>query len=92
MGAPGYALRTPRVFRLPRVRVKFKKPRWPRGNRSWLFLLVWDTAWAVYDLTMGVVHDSPFSYMNAGLMIALAIWAGVCWKRSRNDDDGPRST
>jgi hypothetical protein len=89
MGAPGYALRT------PRVRVKFKKPRWPRGDRVYLILTVWNAVWAVYDFAMGVVHDSPKSYMNAGLMIAFALLTWTSWKRSRNDDndnDGPRST
>jgi hypothetical protein len=75
------ALPALRVFHLPRVR--FKRPRWPRGNRLWLVLAVVNLATIAVDAIGGRV--SAVGLFLFALNITL-------WWRSRDDDDGPSAT
>lgn len=84
MGAP-VALRAPRAFRLPRV--KFKKPRWPKGSRLYLGLTVFWAGLFVIDV---VTHD--FSVFGVPWDCGFGAHAGYSWWRSRRDDDGPSAT
>jgi hypothetical protein len=77
------ALPAPRVFRLPRVR--FKRPRWPRGSRFCLAMLLFSVFATVNDMVGG-------ARLYAGGQTALGcVWLRWWW-RSRDDDDGPSAT
>jgi hypothetical protein len=82
MSAP-VALSAPRVFRLPRVR--FKRPRWPRGNRLYLVCAAINLATLLIDAVTG-------AWGWAGVATVLVVWCGYRWWRSRDDDDGPSAT
>lgn len=71
----------PRAFRLPRV--KFKRPRWPRGSRLYLAVCVINFA------TLATPPSrSPWTQMAAAMFLLY----GWLWWRSRGDDDGPSAT
>lgn len=83
------ALPAPRVFRLPRV--KFKRPRWPKGNRTYLVLCLIFVAPSVVNVVIGKVTGE----WNALGLPWTAFWgtfSGRMWWRSRRDDDGPSAT
>jgi hypothetical protein len=77
------ALPAPRVFRLPRVR--FKRPRWPRGNRAYLGMLGLCLAVDAFDAA-----GTSWGWLAVSVACT-AYWARLWW-RSRDDDDGPSAT
>lgn len=77
------ALRAPRVFRLPRV--KFKRPRWPKGSRYWLAVTVPVDVFFLCVLWIGFTT----------LDVVAGAWSWVAssfYGLSRSDDDGPSAT
>lgn len=92
MSAAGASIPAPRVIRLPRI--KFKRPRWPKGNRLYLVMTIVEIGFVVTQVLKVLQDPNDTSHwVFLGLDMALAIGWGWFWWDSRNDDDdGPNTT
>jgi hypothetical protein len=90
--AAGASVPAPRVIRLPRI--KFKRPRWPKGNRFYLVMTILEVGFAVGRILQIIENPNRTSnwvYLGWDLCVAIG-WGWFWWDSRDDDDDGPNTT
>ena len=75
---------------LPLLRIRFKRPRWPRGDRSKLLWAIYCGLNAIACVVFSMMRgNTVFIGLGAAHTIMMCLhWRD--WQRSRDeDDDGP---